>query len=136
MWQMKYYKAAYRSTPNTVVTSADVGALFGTSGFIKFTAHANDKSFFGGIELLRDADRLEEHIGRFATGGRYSLLALTDFYLIDFRRINKTSKEKIATDMDIYEKLFVVTFDATLENVIVVNSKMEGIFKMESPRQL
>ncbi|GLE01943.1 hypothetical protein PINS_up010781 [Pythium insidiosum] len=37
--QIEFYKAVYRSTPSNSRTSADVSAIFGSSGFIDFTIH-------------------------------------------------------------------------------------------------
>ncbi|KAF1329085.1 hypothetical protein FI667_g6147, partial [Globisporangium splendens] len=53
--------------------------------YVGCATHAEEKSSIWGIELVRGADRLEVHIGRFATGGRYSMLELTNFCLIGFR---------------------------------------------------
>ncbi|GMF65730.1 unnamed protein product [Phytophthora lilii] len=46
------HKALNRCTPSTFVTSAGVGALFGSSGFVDFTIDGGDGIFWG-IELLQ-----------------------------------------------------------------------------------
>ncbi|RLN13821.1 hypothetical protein BBJ28_00026610 [Nothophytophthora sp. Chile5] len=134
-WQMEFYKAAYRCTPSTLVTSVDVGALFGSSGFVDFTIHGGD--IFWGIELLREATKLDEHIKRFAPGGRYSSLGLSEFCLIDFRRvplIEHAAMERIAADMDRCKKLFVVCYDAQMAGVVVFNSAMGVVYQVQLER--
>ncbi|KAK1928910.1 hypothetical protein P3T76_015550 [Phytophthora citrophthora] len=130
-WQMEFYKAAYRCTPSTFVTSADVGALFGSSGFVDFTIHGGD--IFWGIELLREASNLVEHIERFSPGGSYFSLKLSDFCLIDFRRvvsIDHVAMERIAADMRDCDKLFVVCYDARVAGVVVFNSAMDVVYRI------
>ncbi|GLD96090.1 hypothetical protein PINS_up004768 [Pythium insidiosum] len=127
-WQMEFYKAAYRCTPSTFVTSVDVGALFGSSGFIDFTIHGGDT--FWGIELLREANDLAEHAERFASGGSYAWLGLSDFCLIDFRRvasIDAVPRQSIAADMRRYDKLFVVCYDARMAGLVMFNSAMDAV---------
>lgn len=85
-WQMEFYKAAHRSTPANYFTSA---ALFGSKGFIDFTIHHDD---FWVIELLREANSLEEHIQRFAADGKYASIQFSDFCLLDFRRVSSIDK--------------------------------------------
>ncbi|EEY65446.1 Crinkler (CRN) family protein [Phytophthora infestans T30-4] len=132
-WQMEFYKAAYHCTPSTFATSVDVGALFGSSGFVDFTIHGGD--IFWGIELLREASNLAEHIKRFSPGGRYSSLPLTAFCLIDFRRvasIDDVPIERIAENMRDCDKLFVVCYDARMEGVMVINSAMDVVYRTQS----
>ncbi|GLE11640.1 hypothetical protein PINS_up024189 [Pythium insidiosum] len=127
-WQVEFYKAAYRCTPSTFVTSVDVGALFGSSGFIDFTIHGGDT--FWGIELLREANNLAEHAERFASGGSYAWLGLSDFCLIDFRRvasIDAVPRQSIAADMRRYDKLFVVCYDARMAGLVMFNSAMDAV---------
>lgn len=131
-WQMEFYKAAYRCTPSNFETSVDVGALFGSSGYVDFTIHGNGKLW--GIELLREASKLAEHIARFAPGGRYSSLGLHEFCLIDFRRvasIDSVAMERIAADMRCCKQLFVVCYDAQVAGVVVYNSSMATIFRSQ-----
>ncbi|TMW65345.1 hypothetical protein Poli38472_007987 [Pythium oligandrum] len=123
-WQMEFYKASYRCTPSTCVTSADVGALFGSTGFIDFTVECGDN--FWGIELLREGSALDEHIGRFAPGGSYSLLQLSDYCLVDFRRVSSmedTARATTIQDLNRCEKLYVVCYDRKLAHVSVLNSQ-------------
>lgn len=122
-WQMEFFKASYRCTPSTCVTSADVGALFGSTGFIDFTVDCGDD--FWGIELLREGNKLDEHIGRFAPGGPYSLLQLSDYCLVDLRRVSSmgdTTRATITADLNRCEKLYVVCYDPKLVHVSVLNA--------------
>ena len=41
-WQMEFYKGSILCTPTTFETSVDVGAVFGSSGFLDFTIHDNN----------------------------------------------------------------------------------------------
>ena len=121
-WQMEFYKAAIQCTTNDLFISADVGALFDTSGAIDFTVHSNDLSIFWCIELLREADRIEEHFDRFQSGGRYANLcrSLTDFCLIDFRR--QTLMYKI--DLKLCDNLIVVCYDTLMSSVILYSKTL------------
>ncbi|OQR86354.1 Crinkler (CRN) family protein, partial [Thraustotheca clavata] len=122
-WQMEFYKASFLCSTNTWVTFADVGGLFRSKGFLDFTIHSG-KSFWG-IELLREGINLQEHIDRFARGGHYSMLKLTDYCLMDFRRIgllDDATKTKIAQDMERCEKLYVVCYDMALTNIEIYNT--------------
>ncbi|POM65708.1 Crinkler (CRN) family protein [Phytophthora palmivora] len=101
-----------------------VGALFGSTGFIDFTVHCGDD--FWGIELLRDGSNLDEHIDRFAPGGPYSLLELSDYCLVDFRRVSSMgdmTMPTITTDLNHCAKLYVVCYDPTLAHVSILNAQ-------------
>ncbi|DBA03068.1 TPA: hypothetical protein N0F65_003315, partial [Lagenidium giganteum] len=103
--QIEFYKAAYRCTPSTFVTSVD--RLLG-------------------IELLREASNLTEHIERLAPGGHYSSL--------DFRRvasIDDVAMKRIATDMLRCEALFVVCYDARIAGVVALNSAMYVVYRIQ-----
>ncbi|OQR87162.1 Crinkler (CRN) family protein [Thraustotheca clavata] len=122
-WQMEFYKASFLCSTNTWVTSADVGGLFRSKEFLDFTMHGG-KSFWG-IELLREGKNLQEHIDRFACGGHYSVLKLSDYCLMDFRRIgllDNATKTKIAEDMERCVKLYVVCYDTALTHIEVFNT--------------
>jgi hypothetical protein len=119
-WQMEFCKAVQRSTTTGTVTSADVGQLFGSSGFIDFTLNSN--SNFWGVELLREAIKLDEHIKRFERGGRYEPIPFDDFCVIDFRRDQNTSLEKIGNDLELSNRLFIVCYDEKFTNVVLYDS--------------
>jgi hypothetical protein len=54
-WQMDFYKGSIFCIPMTFETSVDVGAMFGSSGFLDFTIHDNKILF--GVELLREGSK-------------------------------------------------------------------------------
>ena len=83
---MEFYKTAIQCTPEGWYVPADVGALFNSSGAIKFTVHSEGMKVFWGMELVRESDRLEEHIERFGTEDRYNVLSkrFTEHRLLDF----------------------------------------------------
>jgi len=45
-----------------------------------------------GFELLRDGDRVGEHLNRFGPGGRYTELALKDYRVIDFQPVPESGR--------------------------------------------
>ncbi|KAL3657024.1 hypothetical protein V7S43_018072 [Phytophthora oleae] len=127
-WQMEFYKAVYRCTPSTFKTSVDDDVLFGSSEFIDLTVRQDEIVWV--IELLlREGSNLAAHVERFSPGGRHSSLPLSDFCLIDFRRvasIDDVPVERIAEDTRDCDKLFVVHYDAGMAGVVVVNSAMDA----------
>lgn len=136
-WQIEFYKSAYRFTPRKYITSVDVGALFGSSGFIDLTIHGD--GVFCGTELVREASKLTEYIQRFAPGGRYSLLNFSDYCLIDFGRVTSMDAlpmDRIAADMSHCNKLFVLCYDTRVKNVIVYNSAMDVVYQSRPKRKL
>ncbi|KAG1687470.1 hypothetical protein DVH05_005161 [Phytophthora capsici] len=134
-WQLEFYKAVYRCTPESFETSVDVGALFGSSGFV---GDFRSQSYWG-IELVHEASTLAQHIEQFSPGGRFSSLPLrfklNDFCLIQFKRIasmENVPMERIRADMLECEKLFVVCYDARMTGVVVFNSAMDTVYRMQS----
>lgn len=90
-WQVEFYRCASLLLSNKHFVSPDAGAVFGSSGFVDF--YINDELGYA-VELLREGDRLHEHIARFQGNGRYASLlpSLNDFAIVDFRDINKPIK--------------------------------------------
>ncbi|KAG1687474.1 hypothetical protein DVH05_005165 [Phytophthora capsici] len=134
-WQLEFYKAVYRCTPESFETSVDVGALFGSSGFV---GDFRSQSYWG-IELVHEASTLAQHIEQFSPGGRFSSLPLrfklSDFCLIQFKRIasmENVPTERIRADMLECEKLFVVCYDARMTGVVVFNSAMDIVYKIQA----
>jgi hypothetical protein len=66
--------------------------VFGSSGCIDFwitlgQSTTEDRPDVGwGAELLRDGDEAEEHAARFAEGGKYAVMPMSHYALIDFRQ--------------------------------------------------
>ena len=60
-WQMEFYTTAILCTPKDYIVSPDVGSLFRSTGSIDFTIHKSSLIFWG-LELLREGDRIEEHV--------------------------------------------------------------------------
>ncbi|KAF4037222.1 hypothetical protein GN244_ATG10719 [Phytophthora infestans] len=89
---------------------------------------------FWDIELLREGSNLDDNITRFSPGSRYSSLPLTDFCLVDFRRvasIDDVPMERIAENMRDCDKLFVVWLDAQMSGVLVLNSAMDAVYRTQ-----
>lgn len=129
---MEFYKAAYRSTSSTSVTSVDVCDLFGSSGFVNYTVQGENISW--GIQVLREANNLAEHIKHFAPGSRYFRLRLSDFCLINYRRVDSFDEEimeRIEADMFLCKNLFVLCYDVRMKSMVVFNSAMEIVYRMQ-----
>ena len=85
VWQMEFYRAAMQVLPVDIHASVDVGAVFGSNGYLDF--YVNDKRNWA-IELLRDGDVSREHQQRFHEDGLYSsiLQAAKEWAIIDIRQ--------------------------------------------------
>jgi hypothetical protein len=85
VWQMEFYRAAMQVLPVDIHASVDVGAVFGSNGYLDF--YVNDKRNWA-IELLRDGDVSREHQQRFHEDGLYSsiLEAAKEWAIIDIRQ--------------------------------------------------
>ena len=83
-WQMEFYRAATKVLPNTIYISPDVGADFGSRGFVDFFVDDNRGWV---IELLRDGEKAEDHEKRFKSNGIYSniLRCSVESVIIDIR---------------------------------------------------
>jgi hypothetical protein len=66
----------------------DVGAIYGSRGFLDFYINGEQK---WGFELLRNGDKLQRHIDRFAIeSGIYTNIPLTDYAAVDFYQTDET----------------------------------------------
>ncbi|KAI8829749.1 hypothetical protein BJ741DRAFT_669245 [Chytriomyces cf. hyalinus JEL632] len=126
-WQMEFYKASFQCTCD-YVTSADVGGLFGTTGAIDFTVHSSDMQVFWGIELLREGIRLEEHVRRFDSGGRYEAMCrkFTNTCVLDIRQQPKGGAGLDLKDLDTRGNLFVFTYDDSFASGILYSKSWAG----------
>lgn len=79
---MAWYQAATSTSPCGSTISPDVGAVFGSVGFLDFYVNGNN---CWGIELLREGSEMKEHAERFARGGRYEDIPLKEWAIVDFR---------------------------------------------------
>lgn len=130
-WQMEFYKTALRCTANMFV-SADVGGMFDTNGAIDFTIHSNNSNVFWGIELLRESDRLSDHVERFKVDGRYKNLCklFSSSCLIDFRRreTKEANPRENSEALAICDNLFILSYDTDFSNLICYSKeKPEGL---------
>ena len=80
------YRAATSAVPVDATVSPDVGAVFGSVGFLDFYVNGN---LCWGVELLREGDRMKEHSERFAHDGEYKDIPLKEWVIIDFRHHSK-----------------------------------------------
>ncbi|KAI9349718.1 hypothetical protein BDR26DRAFT_852662 [Obelidium mucronatum] len=126
-WQMEFYRTSFRCT-HDFVTSADVGGLFGTRGAIDFTVHSHDKKVFWGIELLREGNRLEDHIERFEDGGRYEVMCrkFTDTCVLDIRREPKGRTPPDLTDLQSFKNLTIFVYNESFSSGVLYSNSWVG----------
>ncbi|KAI9349716.1 hypothetical protein BDR26DRAFT_852661 [Obelidium mucronatum] len=126
-WQMEFYRTLFRCT-HDFVTSADVGGLFGTRGAIDFTVHSHDKTVFWGIELLREGNRVEDHIERFEDGGRYEVMCrkFTDTCVLDIRREPKGRAPPDITDLQLFKNLTVFVYNESFSSGVLYSNSWVG----------
>ena len=84
-YQDEFYRCAHLHSGGSVATFPEFGTTRGRADFYM-------KSKKWAIELLRNGDRLEEHVKRFTQGGKYSHLDIDDYIVLDCR----TTTPKIA----------------------------------------
>jgi hypothetical protein len=84
VWQMEFYRAAMQILPADIYASVDVGAIFGSEGYLDFYVDDNRN---WAIELLRDGERMKEHQNRFHGDGPYStiLQIAKEWAIVDIR---------------------------------------------------
>jgi hypothetical protein len=98
VWQMEFYRASMQVLPVDIYASVDVGAVFGSVGYLDF--YINDQRNWA-IELLRDGDKLQEHQQRFQKDGRYAsiLKYAKEWAIIDIRNSKKGPLEQKGKDV-------------------------------------
>ncbi|KAF8454718.1 hypothetical protein BGX38DRAFT_1171069, partial [Terfezia claveryi] len=87
---MGWYKAATTTVPRHATVSADVGAIFGSVGYLDFYVNGD---LNWGIELLREGDRMKQHVKRFIEDGAYAVIPLKEWVIIDFRHHSKAVQD-------------------------------------------
>ncbi|PKY60909.1 hypothetical protein RhiirA4_412839, partial [Rhizophagus irregularis] len=85
------YLPSYFLFPKTVIpenasVSSDVGASFGSVGFLDFYV---DNGHCWGVELTREGGKLKKHAERFESDGIYAEIPLKQWAILDFRRNTK-----------------------------------------------
>ena len=92
-WQMEWYRAASTAVPEFHTVSPDVGPIFGSTGFLDFYVN---NGLEWGVELLREGDRMSEHLERFIVDDRsYQDIPLGQCAILDFRhQSNRLQGEK------------------------------------------
>src|SRR5207244_4899290 len=81
-WQMEWSFAASMAVPEGHTISPDVGAVFGADGFLDFYIN-NDIRW--GVEIMREGQKMSDHIDRFDEDGKYRKIPLENWAIIDFR---------------------------------------------------
>ncbi|CAG8678769.1 2362_t:CDS:2, partial [Ambispora gerdemannii] len=122
VWQMEFYRASMQVLPEDIHASVDVGAVFGSKGYIDF--YIDDQHNWA-IELLRDGDRLQEHEERFQERGIYVpiLKYAKEWAVIDIRSNTKGFPEGHGKDViyvvcaENFESVQLMYSDGTKVNV-------------------
>ena len=93
--------------------STDVGKLLGARGYLDFYLY---KPYSWGFELVRDEDRLQDHLDRFTESGMYFGLlrngCLKDYVILDFR-MNSLSEHMFDEDKHLIHVYFSADFKTT-----------------------
>ncbi|KAG7384059.1 hypothetical protein PHYBOEH_009655 [Phytophthora boehmeriae] len=130
-WEMEFYAAAHRCTPDTFETIADVETVFGSEVDLDFVLRDQSDRLWG-IKFLREGRGLQECITKFVADNCYTSLGLSDFCLLDFHRValmDEVPMEYIKGNMSRCEKLFVVCYDGEMKAVKVFNAAMDVIYQ-------
>ena len=82
-FQMEFNRAALRTVGRAHQCFPDIGYACGARGYLDFYIN-NDLCW--GVELARECHgtALEEHVGRFSPGGKYSQIPLNDAIVLNF----------------------------------------------------
>ena len=88
--QMEFYFALCSSLPEGTLVSPDVGAKFGSRGYVDFYVDGNLQY---GIELTRDGAKLSQHLARFNGSDIYAAIPFKSWIVIDFRRKSVTQSK-------------------------------------------
>jgi len=123
-WQMEFYRAATQVLPADVFISPDVGARFGSHGFLDFYV---DDGRNWAIELLWDGDKAPQHQERFELGGVYNSIkeASKEWAIIDIRSPEFESLPRMKGDHWIYVRCqeglesVTVEFEDTEEPILI-----------------
>ncbi|CAG8580084.1 14624_t:CDS:10 [Gigaspora margarita] len=125
VWQMEFYRASMQVLPADIYASIDVGAVFGSEGYLDF--YVNDQHNWT-VELLRDGDKLQEQ--RYQKDGRYTsiLKYAKEWAIIDIRNSKKGSPEQKGKGL-IYP-------DGTKDHVRLLgeDENLLGIINKKTPR--
>jgi hypothetical protein len=94
-YQMEWYRSAVSILPAGVYCSPDVGGIFGSEGYLDFWINSKHR---WGFELLRDGDRMKQHLARFQPDGMYAdmLDEIKEWLVIDLRMRSQQVNKKPA----------------------------------------
>jgi hypothetical protein len=94
-WQMEFYRAATRLLPKSDVLSPDVGAWFNSPGYLDFWVGGSRK---WAIELLRDGNKVSEHLDR-ANGLYVEIITGANVYkVIDIRKPGSKPPQRLSRE--------------------------------------
>ncbi|RUP45803.1 hypothetical protein BC936DRAFT_147715 [Jimgerdemannia flammicorona] len=114
-WQMEWYHAATTVVPGNATIIPYVRSVFNSSSFLDF--YVNTELQWG-VELLRDGKGMKEHGSLFDQGGKYGVIPLKQWAIIDFRQHSKKFPPLrprcwYAFYADNYNKISLVSHDKT-----------------------
>jgi hypothetical protein len=79
-WQMEFYRAMFTCVGNSII-STDVGKVFNTTGLLDFYINGTRQL---AVELVRDGNKIQEHIERFSDPNKYEKIIRKDWVVIHF----------------------------------------------------
>jgi len=92
---MEFFFAASSLLPHDLIVSSNVGAFLDDKNEAKFLDFYINNSLCWGIELLREGDRVGEHLDRFTEKGQYSsLLSFVSLFDYEYILVSFTRKIK------------------------------------------
>ncbi|KAF8213633.1 hypothetical protein K438DRAFT_1956999 [Mycena galopus ATCC 62051] len=126
-WQDLFYTGVYKVTGGRgiwISPEYGTGKTPNATGRIDFFVSAKK----WGIELLREGDRIADHLARFAEGGAYDNWIqngeITDYIVLDFR-----TRAQPKRPFPQEPKLFHVTFADDFSQYVITNNVLEEVKK-------
>ena len=114
IYQDEFYRCFYMLAPSKL--HPDVGSLFRTKGFLDFYF---DEQMWG-FELLRNGDRVQEHIERFdPLRGRYRHIPVVDYAIVDFYDFSPKDNDN---QQALVGKYYKVVFENDFKKILLYNS--------------
>ncbi|CAJ0761878.1 8737_t:CDS:10 [Entrophospora sp. SA101] len=113
----KFYRSAITVIPMNTSISADVGAVFGSAGFLDFYV---DGELCWGIELTHEGTCLKEHAKQFEEGGKYADIPLKQWAVLDFQHYSKKVKKLVPN-------FWYVFYSDDYKSVAIKRDKLDDI---------
>jgi hypothetical protein len=131
VFQLLFMSALISCTPPSVAIHPELSQPFGSNekipGEIDFYI---DGELRWGIELLTNGDRKSEHMDRFGPNGKYAGLGVTDYAVVDFRKLIDGKP----TNVQRHEKRYTAFFDPKDFSKCFLYSGTENVIELNLSR--